>query len=392
MKEIAYIITILLIPSFLSGQGLINNAAYIQTVNKGTIKISGGGILSQGNSTISNSGKIFLDKDWIQTGISASYTGSGWLIFENGISQKLYSDNPLSISKLRTVNSDKLQINNELTITDSLDLTNNGSLQLGIYNLILSPAAVLINYDKNNYIITNSSGYLQAETGSSPLVFPIGNSSYNPLTLINNGTTDNFRVNVEDRVWTGGTGGTIITTDIVNRTWHISEEITGGSVADLTVQWDSNEETAGFDRNNSAISHHDSTDWEHSMIYTNALNIGINTWTQSRLAQSSFSPFAVEDVSFTAVENLSGMPQTEMHLMPNPTNDVILLRFENCKQTSVMIFVFDMNGQLIFQTETDISSGSAVELPESRKLIAGTYLVKAVFSDNMMNSFFVKKT
>ena len=96
---------------------------------------------------------------------------------------------------------------------------------------------------------TNGTGSLVRPSIASggSFTFPVGNSSYNPVTITNNtGISDDFSVRVTDAVLMGGTNGGAITTPLVNRTWHVGKSnpsANSGSGVDMSFQWDSAQET-----------------------------------------------------------------------------------------------------------------------------------------------------
>jgi len=53
------------------------------------------------------------------------------------------------------------------------------------------------------------------------------------LKSTNKGTSDNFQASVEDIVYDNGTSGTPEVIGVVNRTWHIEEEVSRGSDVSL---------------------------------------------------------------------------------------------------------------------------------------------------------------
>jgi hypothetical protein len=284
-------------PAFIWAQGgVVNNGASIRITTTATLKIDNGGVINNNNGNISNEGNLYLDLDWTQSGATTDYSGAGWLTFEGNINQNLSSDLPITIPMLRVDNGNRLILNDDITVSTQVDLINNGSIELGTSNLVLTPAATIVNFDPNHFIITNNTGILQQEVGAANVVFPIGNSTYNPATLNNTGTVDNFKARVEDLVWDFGTTGTPETQDIVNRSWHITESITGGSSSTLTVQWDVPQELPGFNRAQSGVAHWNGAIWEHPLVYTAATPIG-PSFSQTRTGVTSFSPFAVEDIN-----------------------------------------------------------------------------------------------
>ena len=300
MKEILRIsVLLMLIPSFLSAQGgIINDNAKIQ-VSSGTMIKIGGGVINQNSGAITNEGNMYVEADWTQIGAAASYTGNGWMWFENGTNQSLTSVSALVVRNLRVNNGGKLILGSNLTVSKEVDLMINGSIELGVNNLVLSTGANLNGYGVNNYIITNSTGTLQQEVGGTNTVFPVGNSTYNPATLNNSGTKDDFTIRVDDQVFDEGTTGPVLTTDVVDRTWLIEEGVVGGSIITMVLQWEQGEELASFDRANSGIAHHNSGSlWYNPATYTPATNIVVNTtWTQTDSGFTNFSPFVVRSIN-----------------------------------------------------------------------------------------------
>jgi len=471
-----YIKTSLLIfmPLFITAQGgMVNNGAKIQVVGGTDVKIVSGGVINQANGEISNAGNIYLDEDWTQLGAATTYTGAGWMWFENGSNQNISSVSPLTVPKLRVDNGDLLILGSDVTVSTQVDFTSNGNIQLGTNNLIVSSGATMVNYDANNHVLTNSTGYLQQEVGAGAVFFPVGNSSYNPATVSNSGVLDNFQLRIEDQVWDLGTTGTPRTANIVDRTWHLEEEVAGGSLADITVQWVTGEEIGGFDRSICAVSHWDGAAWDHTMSYTAATNVALNTWTQTRLGQTAFSPFVVEDsdvdlpiellsfdakrldidnvqldwataleinnngfevqrmldnensfqtidwvegagnttiqqnyelmddnsypnisyyrlkqvdydgtFSYSPIRAVNGMfSPSDITLLPNPTADVINVRFGDFEATSVLIKIYAADGKVVYNREKPLSSHSVLSLPETRAFAAGTYMLQAILND-----------
>lgn len=293
--KIIIITLFILIPRLVFTQiNWVNDGATVEVTTGTDLRIELGGMNSQNNGNIANEGNIYLDLDWTQTGASTAYTGTGWMWFEGSNNQNISSVSPLDIPRLRVDNGNKLILNSSIHINTAVDLMNNGNIELGTNNLTINTGATIINYDLNNYIITNATGFLQQEVSISNVFFPIGNSSYNPATLLNMGTTDNFQARVEDIVYTNGTSGTPETIGVVNRTWHIDEATAGGSDVTLSLEWEAGEELA-FDRNNCGVAHWDGSQWDRPSAYSAAVNTLGTYYTQTRSGLNTFSPFVVED-------------------------------------------------------------------------------------------------
>lgn len=305
LKNIIFQGLLIALPTMLTAQsGLINNGADIRITATTDLKINNGGVINKNNGNINNEGNLYVDLDWTQSGATTSYTGSGLLSFEGNGNQTLSSTQPIAIARLRVDNGNRLILNTNVTVSDQVDLINNGNIELGASNLELASGATVTNFDHNHFVITNSTGVLQQEVGNTNVVFPVGNSTYNPATLNNAGTLDNFGTRVEDQVLDNGTTGTPETQDIVNRSWHITEATTGGSAVTLTVQWNVSDELPGFIRAQSGVAHWNGSTWEHPTTYAAATPVGAS-FMHTRTGISSFSPFAVEDIKETLPIELS---------------------------------------------------------------------------------------
>lgn len=287
---------LLVFPVFLWAQGgIVNNGSSIRITTAIDLKINDGGVINRNNGNINNEGTLHLDENWTQSGATTNYTGNGWLTFEGNTNQNLSSVQPITIPMLRVDNGNRLILNDPVIVSTQIDLINNGSIELGTNNLVLMPGATIVNFDPNHFIITNNTGVLQQEVGAANVIFPIGNATYNPATMNNTGTVDNFSARVEDQVLDFGTSGTPETQDVVNRSWHITESVIGGSSTSLTVQWDFPQELPGFNRAQSGVAHWNGSIWDHPVAYTAATPVGAS-FSQTRTGITSFSPFAVEDI------------------------------------------------------------------------------------------------
>lgn len=172
-------------------------------------------------------------------------------------------------------------------VTEELELAG-GLLDLQTSDLELTGNATDVEGESaNRYIKTSSTGVLVIAVGASAVFFPIGNSSYNPATLTNAGTADDFSIRVVDEVLTQGTSGTPFTIRVVDRSWFIDEGTTGGSDADLTLQWNASDELNIFDRNAAYISNFDNNAYD--VVPTQAAS-GSDPYTLTRSNITNFPP------------------------------------------------------------------------------------------------------
>jgi hypothetical protein len=150
------------------------------------------------------------------------------------------------------------------------------------------------NYSVNNYLVTLAGGSVtrQVQSISNNLVFPIGTStSYNPLIMYDTSLTPiRYSASVSKGVYNNGNGGSLYTTDVVDRTWDISKLTNTNSSATVILQWNANEELPGFTRSLCAVSHYSGNAWQAGPY---GMAVGPNPYHQSWSGLNSFSPFAI---------------------------------------------------------------------------------------------------
>ncbi|MEM9847364.1 MAG: T9SS type A sorting domain-containing protein [Bacteroidota bacterium] len=199
----------------------------------------------------------------------------------------------------KTLNNVLLEQN--VTVTENLEL-GGGLLDLQTSDLELTGNATAVTGpNANRYIKTSSTGVLIIAVGANAVFFPVGNSAYNPATLTNAGTADDFDVRVADEVLNAGTMGFAFTNSVVDRTWFINEANAGGSDVDLTLQWNGNEELTSFDRLSAHISRFDGN-WD--VVPQENLS-GSDPYTIDRSNINDFSPFSIGNDNVLPVELLS---------------------------------------------------------------------------------------
>ena len=247
--------------------------------------------MEDGAELVLNAGKT-LSVNGNINGTSAAITGTGYLDMSGNALQNLSID---SIPNLEISNSKGVSLGDDLKINQRLVLAT-GLLNLNDFDLTLADNVVLSRYNEDSYIATTGSGKLMRNVSSTATVFPIGTaSSYNPLELQNSGTTDLFSVRIGEGVYTNGTGGTRLTSDVVDRTWFIEEGTTGGSNVSLTLQWNASEELTGFDRTKSGIGHYSGSAWIQQATGAASAGSVTNSWKRTHTGLTSFSPFGVGD-------------------------------------------------------------------------------------------------
>ncbi|MCH2021989.1 MAG: T9SS type A sorting domain-containing protein, partial [Saprospiraceae bacterium] len=266
------------------------------------LKLDNGGVTNTNSANISNEGNIYIDLDWTQTGLFTSYSGNGWMWYEGSVDQTLSAPSLITVPKLRVDNGQKLILAQHVDVSTSVDLMNNGKIQLGTNNLTVSPAGSISNYDANNFIITNDVGFVEqtVNTGST-IVFPIGTAatSYTPATLTNIGTSEIFEVRVHDQALQYGNSGPALTDHVVDKTWLINDVGVGAPNIDLKLQWNISEELGSFARTSCGIAHKEVPgSWNNPPLpagFGPATSVTATSYERSRSGFTTFSPFIVRD-------------------------------------------------------------------------------------------------
>jgi len=218
---------------------------------------------------------------------------------------------------------------------------------LGASNLTLSGSSSTITgpafgVTANNYIVTNSTGNLIIQnlgvggrTGN--VLFPVGSSTslYNPLTLLNSGTMDNYSV----RVSNGAPSNVDDATKMVQAVWNIAETLDGGSDLTVQTQWVTpGDEGSSFNRNlNLKIARYlgTGTDWE----FNNATLSGSNPYNASA---SGFQTIGTTGATFvtgnfvliTPDVSLSSPSQVSAQNMPQASLNNVIYNFQLAVSTA----------------------------------------------------------
>jgi hypothetical protein len=203
--------------------------------------------------TITNSGTLEIQGD-LENNNSGLFgtTSSGNVKFNGSSAQEITGNHDVEIyGSVEVDNSSGIALTNtstgsNLTIHGTLTLTN-GTFTLNNFDLT---ADALTGGSATAYVKTNSTGMLKMSvtSGKASVLYPVGNSAYNPITLTNTGTDDVFGVRVIDNEPAGTS-----TQHMVDRSWKVTEDVAGESALAVTPQWNGTEELTGFDRTSSQV-------------------------------------------------------------------------------------------------------------------------------------------
>lgn len=298
----------------------------VPVITDNVVIVSGGNqpvIIDAGRTTnnlsIGTGAVLTLNNTASHLTIAGTYSTSGTLTHTAGEIELAGSANqsiPVgTYNRLIINNAAGATLTGNITLNQSLVLTS-GSVTLGANNLTLGgTTGSITNASSSRFIITNGTGSLRIQSIGSTgrtgaITFPVGTSAtlYNPVVLSNSGTSDDFSVRAYNNVfntYTGsvGTGGAL-TSSAVDRTWIMSEAVPGGSVATVTLQWNTADELSGFTRSSSYVARYmGASGWVHPLV-TSAT--GSNPYTQSISGLTDVSaPFGVGSGSALPVQLLS---------------------------------------------------------------------------------------
>jgi hypothetical protein len=164
----------------------------------------------------------------------------------------------------------------------------NKKIDLHNYDLTID---TIVGYNANNHIKFSGSGKMKRSILSNrTFIFPVGNSSYNPISIKNKtGVLDTFAINLIDSVFLNGISGVSITNPHVKRTWNISKNNANtGAGVDMIFNWNSGDIVGTLVA--PTMNHHTGTHWE--IPTSGTASVSGNSLTYSGYT-GTFSPFAI---------------------------------------------------------------------------------------------------
>ncbi|MFD2247911.1 T9SS type A sorting domain-containing protein [Pontibacter ruber] len=272
------------------------------------------------------------------SGSSLQTQQNSTLIFSSSSSQNAIAG---SFGKLVLENSSSIKLAGPVTIAGELDL-GKSKLYLGNNNLIIKDQGTIKNASNLNYVITDGAGKLtQLGLGAGRKgIFPVGTAKgYAPVILENKGITDNFSVSVVEGYLQNGTIGPLVTEGVINKTWHIEEETTGGSDVNLTLQWNEADELSKFNRDGAYITHYEDSEWNKLIesIGSVPADTTARSFTSSISGITSFSPFSVGSSQYAP------LPVSLILFKASIQGDNVLLNWETASERNSRGFGVEMS-------------------------------------------------
>lgn len=307
--------------------GTYNNVTVTSTGNAilvgpltalGNVTVQTGGQMTFGTEVVNGSGNFIsqagsrlqiasLNGITSTGGFVGNVQVSGTRNFNNG---SVYIYNGSAVQETGSglpIVADSVTINNLNGVTLSQSTTINGRLLLGNGNLLIGNNNLTVNgtitgAGAAGYVVTNNNpsigGSLRrtVANNNTAVMFPVGSlNSYTPaqVTLTNTSIADLVSVRVFNGALANGNNGSAFTSNVVDRSWIISENVAGGSNATINLTWDDSLQVSGFNRFLCGVARHNGLGWIAPSTYGAAT--GTNPYARSIAGITSFGIFSVTD-------------------------------------------------------------------------------------------------
>lgn len=214
-----------------------------------------------------------------------SISGTGTLTMGGtGVGQNIGGSANLSVSNLTVNNSNGFSISDiDVTVTNNLTFTS-GRILMGTGNLRVNGA--ISGHNASRYMVMQNltnTGALQLPVGATTTIFPIGTSArYNPISITNAGTATVIGVKNFGAVFSNGlTGTSIANTGRLEQSWQLIPANSTNLNLAVTLQWNTNDELATFNRNSCFIARNDANNTGWKRVNMNSMASGTNPYTVS---------------------------------------------------------------------------------------------------------------
>lgn len=226
-----------------AGKGLPQNV----TLTNSSVNMPGAARAVVGNLNIGNTSTLQLNT----IGGADLYIGGNWNnlgTFTPNNRAVFFRGTTISQTITGATTFDYLTIDNTAGVSLASSITNtytlnfmNGKLLLGANNLTIATGGMIGNPTDLRHIKTNGIGQLKMTVGGTAVLFPVGNTTYNPITFTNFGDVDIYGVRVADAVPAGFNASKSVT-----KQWITSEAVAGGSNLKVVAQYNAGEVDTNF--------------------------------------------------------------------------------------------------------------------------------------------------
>lgn len=318
----------------------------------GNVVVQSGGAIRFGNNVLSGNGnftaqvgsRLFIGSPQgisatggltgnVQVGGVRSYSSGAIYIYDGVFAQATGTGLPSSVDTLEINDTAGVTLTQPSSVNSLLNFMN-GKLVLGNNNLTVNGSIQGIS--ATSYIVTpntiSSGGSLRRPVSNNniPVDFPIGTiSTQTPaqIQLSLGSTADVFSVRVFNGVFQNATSGPALSANTVRRTWVISENVNGGSVATVQLTWDDTLENPGFLRSSSGVFGYSTAQSSWLSPSTVSPATGAGPFSISRTNINSFGAFAVGD-------NTSTLPVELVSLVANKLGNHIAVSWTTASESN----------------------------------------------------------
>lgn len=383
-----YLLLLFIVAGFSAfAQNLVNDAGTVNIAAGATLAVNGN-ITNSLGGVVNNAGVLEIKGNYIATQ-NSTQTGNGIYRFNGTAPQFITIDSPV-ITSVEIDNPAGLSLGSNIEVLNKLIFIN-GNVYANSNELTMATVNnSVVGASSNRFFVTGDAGVFKYENvGNTDTAFyPIGytDTTYNPLTLVNNGIEDNFSVRVFNDVLEDGiTGPSLnpLNLALVPRTWVVTEDVQGGTEPVYTFQWED------VQYQNVASTYYSATEggwrtWLNSVAgyavsgsnpYTTSVPYASPFWPQtsnvSPLVVGNIGPFFFpESVNENIAGNLISFPNP---VLPGKTMQIGAKQLAN---KAVTIMLYNSIGGLVAQNNQIATANGIVEyvVPQLAK---GIYLLAA---------------
>lgn len=247
------------------------------------------------------------------------------------------------------------------TIVSKTLQVSGGHLLLNDYDLAIG---VMATGSPSSYIKINGTGKLTiSNIGTEPKKFPIGNASYNPVT-ISSGTGLNWTVGIEDRYVSSDPGMAANKNKSVHRTWSITPSVNPPPLtADVLLEYnDNDQEQVGTEFNREApvqVWRQADQGWLGAGGTQTPTNTSNGSRTVAFSSDAFFSLFAISNIT-------APLPIRFRDVNARLEKGMVLISFTNEAECGVADYILERSGdgmsykylQVIHPVKNDGTSAS----------------------------------
>ncbi|MCB0766536.1 MAG: T9SS type A sorting domain-containing protein [Flavobacteriales bacterium] len=360
-----------------------NESSGVVNVNAGTLRFANTAVLS-GEVNIPTGASILGNANGVTAeGLTMQNDGSVTPLITFQGSDEHFLNGTGSLEGLHMNGTGTLNLGGTQTMSGTFTLTN-GIVDLGDNDLVLTgtAAGVVVGGSEASHVRTSGSGSLRRPVSGSlgSFHFPVGLNSYTPLSItLTNGQPEQFAVRVRHGVHTtydspGVATGSLITSDIVGRTWIVGDQVPGGETIDVTLQWNAADELSGFTRSNSAVARFNGDEWITAAFGSAS---GTGPFTRTFTGLTFYREFCVADADAELNDVNTAVDPLEVRqplIGPNPANDRIHIRPTN-GGTFYSCSLLDANGKRVVSLNAQQVAGGLMDVSG---LSTGCYIMEVI--------------